>query len=454
MSKFESLQNREAGLSRKLTAKQMSMIAIGSAMGTGLFLGSKFAIGFAGPAVIISYAIGALISLALISCLAEMTIQHPTTGSFATYAEYYIHPLAGFLVRYCYWICNVLAIGTEVLAISEYMKFWFPNINVWIWIILFPAILICINTYSVKVFGSIEYWFSAIKIFALTAFISLTIILLFSHNNLQQIQHNLFDQGGFAPFGLKGIWLGVIISIFSFLGIEMIAIAASEASKPEQAVKNAFKTTLIRLFLFYLLALGLIVALVPWQHLIQENSSPFVSVMQNLGIPFAAGILNFIVIIAALSAMNSMLYITTRMLFSMARAKQAPLLFGRISSHGVPVNALFLSSAGIAVAVVVHLTEPEKAFPVMIALSIFGALFSWGMVFLSHLFFRYKLHQQNIALKFRIAGFPLFTLGGLLAIISIIISTWFTPIFHATLLFGIPFLLLLTFVFWLKQGQK
>ncbi|MDF7676241.1 amino acid permease [Neisseriaceae bacterium ESL0693] len=451
MKSFEQLQCRETGLHKKLSSRQMSMIAIGSAMGTGLFLGSKFAIGFAGPAVVISYAIGALITLILIACLTEMTIQHPTTGSFATYAEYYIHPLAGFLVRYCYWICNVLAIGTEVLAIADYMKFWFPDISTWLWIILFPAILVCINAYSVNTFGSIEYWFSAIKIFAIIAFIILTSCLLFTHSHPAQIRHHLFDFGGFAPHGFNGIWMGVIISIFSFLGIEMIAIAAGEAKEPEKAIKYAFKATLVRLFLFYLLTLALIVALVPWPQLVQQSNSPFVSVMQSLNIPFAASILNFIVIIAALSAMNSMLYITTRMLFSLSRARQAPAFFGQVNPRGVPVYALLLSSAGIAVAVMVHLAKPETAFPVMMALAMFGALFSWGMIFVSHLFFRFRLHQQNIAVKFRLPGFPLTSLAGLLAIIAILISTWYEPQFHATLLFGLPFILLLIGIYGIKH---
>lgn len=456
MQPFEQLQSREVGLHKKLSSRQMSMIAIGSAMGTGLFLGSKFAIGFAGPAVIISYAIGALITLLLIACLTEMTIQHPTTGSFATYAEYYVHPLAGFLVRYCYWICNVLAIGTEVLAIAEYMKFWFPDISAWVWIVLFPLLLIVINAYSVNTFGSIEYWFSSIKVFAITAFIILTTALLFSRHSLGDIQHHLFDFGGFAPHSVNGIWIGVIISIFSFLGVEMIAIAASEAKEPEKSVRYAFKATLVRLFLFYLLTLGLIVSLVPWSQLAEQTNSPFVSVMQSLKIPYAASILNFIVIIAALSAMNSMLYIATRMLFSLSRARQAPALFGQVNHHGIPFNALLLSSAGIAVAVVVHLTEPETAFPVMMALAIFGALFSWGMIFVSHLFFRYKLHRQNIAVKFRLPFFPLTTLLGLVAIIGVVCSTWYEPQFHATLLFGLPFLLLLMLMYGLTHyiGQR
>lgn len=454
MGNFERIQSRETGLHKKLSAGQMSMIAIGGAIGTGLFLGSKFAIGFAGPAVIISYALGGMIALALMGCLAEMTVQHPTSGSFGAYAEFYLHPLAGFLVRYSYWACIVLAVGTEVTAIAEYMKFWFPQVDSWIWIALFSCCLIGVNAYSVKAFGSVEYWFSTIKIFAIIVFIVLAVSVLLTQSSISRIEQNMFS-GGFAPHGFSGIWTGVIISIFSYLGIEMIAIAAGEATNPEQAVKTAFKGTFARLLIFYLLALSLIVMLVPWQELIKEGStSPFVSVMKNVGIPFADSILNFIVIVAALSAMNSMLYIATRMMFSLSRANEAPQIFGKVKSNGVPLNALALSSAGIAVAALVYILNPETAFPVMIALSMFGALFSWGAVFLTHLCFRIRMQRQQQKLKFRVPGFPFVTIAGLLAIISIMITTWFTPIFHATLLFGLPFLAFLILAYIIQIYHK
>ena len=334
------------------------------------------------------------------------------------------------------------------------MKFWFPQVDSWIWIALFSCCLIGVNAYSVKAFGSVEYWFSSIKIFAIIVFIVLAISVLLTQSSISRIEQNMFS-GGFAPHGFSGIWTGVIISIFSYLGIEMIAIAAGEATNPEQAVKTAFKGTFARLLIFYLLALSLIVMLVPWQELIKEGStSPFVSVMKNVGIPFADSILNFIVIVAALSAMNSMLYIATRMMFSLSRANEAPQIFGKVKSNGVPLNALALSSAGIAVAALVYILNPETAFPVMIALSMFGALFSWGAVFLTHLCFRIRMQRQQQKLKFRVPGFPFVTIAGLLAIISIMITTWFTPIFHATLLFGVPFLAFLILAYFIQIYHK
>lgn len=455
MSSFDEIQNREAGLHKKLSAKQMGMIAIGGAIGTGLFMGSKFAISFAGPAVIVSYAIGGLIAFAIMACLAEMTVQHPTSGSFGAYAEHYVSPLAGFLVRYCYWACIVLAVGTEITAVADYMKLWFPHVGSWVWIAFFSLTLLVVNAYSVKAFGLVEYWFSTIKVFAIIVFILLAIgILTQDHGGTAQVASNLTDHGGFFPHGFSGVWIGVIISIFSYLSIEMIAVAAGEAKDPERAVKKAFKSTAIRLILFYLLSLFLIVALVPWTTLIgADATSPFVMVMKIVGIPYADSILNFIVIVAALSAMNSMLYISTRMLFSLSRAGDAPKLFGRISHNGVPINALLLSAVGIGVASIVYTINPSSAFPIMIALSMFGALFTWGSIFVTHMFFRRNMARKGEQLKFKVPESQLISLLGLIAILSITITTWFTNEFKSTLQFGVPLVVVLTFFYYLKRSS-
>lgn len=455
MSSFDEIQKREAGLHKKLSAKQMGMIAIGGAIGTGLFMGSKFAISFAGPAVIVSYAIGGLIAFAIMACLAEMTVQHPTSGSFGAYAEHYVSPLAGFLVRYCYWACIVLAVGTEITAVADYMKLWFPSVGSWVWIAFFSLTLLVVNAYSVKAFGLVEYWFSTIKVFAIIVFILLAIgILSQSHGGTDQVLSNLTEHGGFFPHGFSGVWIGVIISIFSYLSIEMIAVAAGEAKDPERAVKKAFKSTAIRLILFYLLSLFLIVALVPWTTLIgADATSPFVMVMKIVGIPYADSILNFIVIVAALSAMNSMLYISTRMLFSLSRAGDAPKLFGRISHNGVPINALLLSAVGIGIASIVYTINPSSAFPIMIALSMFGALFTWGSIFVTHMCFRRHMARKGQKLKFKVPAIQLISLLGLIAILSITVTTWFTNEFKSTLQFGVPLVVVLTFFYYLKRSS-
>jgi len=344
---FDEIIERERGLRRTLSARRLSMIAIGGAIGTGLFLGSGFAISLAGPAVLVSYLIGALIALLLMGCLAEMTVAHPTSGSFGAYAEYYLGPLAGFLVRYAYWTSIVLAVGTEVTAVALYMHFWFPTSPGWPWIVGFSALLVLVNARSVNVFGAIEYWFSAVKVTAIVLFILLATYIVFRAPGALAGAtgaagfHHYTAHGGFLPHGVWGAWVAVIVAIFSYLSIEMIAVAAGEAAQPEIAVTRAFRATVVRLILFYLLTLALILAIVPWTAA-GVDESPFVKVMRALQVPAAAGIFNLVILIAALSAMNSQLYITTRMMFSLSRAGYAPRRFGILNRRGVPVQALLL----------------------------------------------------------------------------------------------------------------
>ncbi|WP_251865672.1 amino acid permease [Achromobacter sp. Marseille-Q4962] len=434
---FGRIAAREAGLRRRLSAGQMSMIAIGGAIGTGLFLGSKFAIGFAGPSVILSYAIGGLVTLLLMGCLAEMTVAHSTSGSFGAYAEHYVGPLAGFLVRYAYWSCVVLAVGTEVTAVAQYMAFWFPGVPGWRWVCLFSAALIVVNALSVRAFGAIEYGFSAIKIAAIVGFILLGAYVVWDSPQYGVARYT--GHGGFFPHGAWGMWVAVVVSIFSYLSVEMIAVAAGEAEDPERAVRQAFRATVARLLVFYLLTLALILAIVPWDEA-GKAGSPFVTVMQALKIPGAAAVINFIVLVAALSAMNSQLYITTRMMFSLARAGHAPAPLGRLTRGGIPLNALLVSSVGIAIAAVLNAWKPEQSFTLMMAISMFGALFTWMMIFVTHYRFRRAWARGGAPLSFRMPGFPVLTLLGAAAMAAILLTTYFTEAFHMTLLFGLPFL--------------
>ncbi|MGP9783751.1 amino acid permease [Glutamicibacter sp. AOP12-B1-11] len=437
-SSLERIKNREAGLSRQLSAKQLSMIALGGAIGTGLFLGSKFAISFAGPSVIISYAIGGFIAVLLMGALAEMTVAHSTTGSFGAFAEHYINPFTGFMLKYLYWSCIVLAVGTEITAVGDYMQMWFPEVPPIIWVVGLSVLLIGVNMFNVKAFGTLEYWFSAVKVFAIVAFILLAAILVFGKTDPSYGLGNYTAGEGFFMGGIQGVWFAVVLSIFSYLSIEMIAVAAGEAKEPESAVKKAFKVTLLRLFLFYLLTLSLILAIAPVDEILQGDS-PFVTVMQVIGIPFADSLLNFVVIVAALSAMNSQLYISTRMMFSLARARQAPVALGRLRKNGAPVNALLLSAAGIAVATIIYATNPEKGFTLMMALSMFGAMATWLLIFLTHLFFRRQHARTGEPLKYKLFFYPLGSVLGVLLMLALLVTTLFIEEFRLTLIFGIPF---------------
>jgi L-asparagine transporter-like permease len=460
---FDAIIERERGLRRTLSARRMTMIALGGAIGTGLFLGSGFAISLAGPAVLLSYLIGALIALLLMGCLAEMTVAHPTSGSFGAYAEYYLGPLAGFLVRYAYWTSIVLAVGTEVTAVAVYVRLWFPQLPAWLSIVTFSTLLILVNALSVNVFSATEYWFSAIKVSAILIFIVLAAYLLLHASAAAPIAgpgaaaiggfRNYTALGGFFPHGVWGAWTAVIVAIFSYLSIEMIAVAAGEAAQPEVAVVRAFRSTVLRLILFYLLTLALVLAIVPWTAA-GIDESPFVKVMRALQVPGAVGIFNFVILVAALSAMNSQLYITTRMMFSLSRAGYAPRRFGVLNRRGVPVQALLLSSIGIALATVVSVVAPRGAYILMVSISAFGAMFAWLMIFVTHYFFRRAQLQAGAPpLRFRMPGFPWTTLLGAALMSAALLTTAFTDAFRLTLVFGLPFIALLCAMYWLRYRE-
>ncbi|MFD4706222.1 amino acid permease [Gottfriedia sp. NPDC058432] len=448
---------QEKGLKRELKTSQLTMIAMGCAIGTGLFLGSGLAIKTAGPSVLLSYAVGAFIVLLLMGCLAEMTVAHPTSGSFGTIAEKYIHPMAGYLVRYSYWVAQVLAVGVEVSAIAVYMKYWFPTVPGIVWIAFFAAVLIYINATSVNTFATFEYWFSMIKVSAIVGFILLGSYVLFGSSHHSNIGvENLTNDGGFMPFGWWGMWVAVFISLFSFLGTEMIAVTAGEAKEPDIAVPKALKATVFRLSIFYVLTIAIMLIIVPWKSA-GVDESPFVKVMEILNIPFASGLMNFIILTAALSAMNSQLYASTRMVYSLSKTNHAPNILGKVSKKGVPANALAVSTIGIVVAGIVNAILPDSSYAFMMGISMFGAMFTWMTIFISHLFFRKKWEQSGgRKLPVKMIGFPYFTILGAILLLGLTITSWFTG-FKIMLQFGIPWLIVLSVAYLFinkNNGQK
>ncbi len=456
---FTAIAARESGLRRTLSSAQLSMIAIGGAIGTGLFLGSGFAISLAGPSVLVSYLIGAGITLLLMGCLAEMTVAHPTSGSFGDWAEYYLHPLAGFLVRYAYWAGVVFALGTEVSAIAIYMRFWFPAVPGIIWITLFAALLILVNALSAHAFGSIEYVFSGLKLFAIAA-VSCVLggwVAAPLHTSPEFGVGLAYltptGTGGFhCRTASAGLWAGVLVALFSFFSIEMIAIAAGESDNPQHAITRAFKSTMFRLAFFYLLTICAHSRAYSLAHAGSDTppQSPFIAVMQAVHVPYAGAVLNAVLLVAALSAMNSQLYITSRMLYTLARAGQAPSLFGRLSPRGVPVPALLASTAGIAIAALLNAAYPERAFLILFAISCFGPMFAWLTIFLTHLAFR---RRHTAPLLFRAWGFPATTVLGAILMAAALASTPFIPAFRPTLLYGLPFIAMLSAA-WLFHERR
>lgn len=451
MSENNQIMEREKGLQRKLTHSQLTMIALGSAIGTGLFYGSGFAVGMAGPAVLISYLIAACAALIMMGALSEMAVVHPTAGSFGAYAEMYIGPFAGWTVRYTYWFCQVIAIGGEVIAAGVYMQYWFPSIPAIVWIVAFSAIMVYINSRSVENFGLFEYWFAMIKVAAIVFFIIAGAAMVLGIGFQPVGLSNLTAHGGFAPKGFTGVWMAVLMAVFSFIGSEVVAVTSGEAKNPEVAVPKAMRTMVFRLVLFYVLSMFIMLCMVPWTQA-GGKTSPFVQVFSNIGIPYAAGIMNFVVLTAALSSMNTNLYLTSRMMFSLARGNYAPTIFGRLSKNGTPVNALLISTGGIALAVALQKFGENSAYLYAFGVALFGALFVWTMILITFFAFRAK-RDPNERLPFRMPLHPILPGLGIILLVAIMISFYFHEFFRVGIYSGIGWMTLMTisYHFWGKK---
>ncbi len=443
----------EDGLARRLTTRQMAMIAIGGAIGTGLFLGSSLAVRTAGPAVILSYLIGAGLALLLMGALSEMAVAHPTAGSFGVYAELYLNRWAGFVVRYTYWACQCIAIGGEATAVAIYCRWWFPQVPPWVWIVAFSLLLVTVNATGVEKFGEFEYWFAMIKVVAILAFIAFGVALLLGlvASAPSPGIHNFTAGGGFFAHGVSGIWMSMCFVIFSYIGTEVVAVTAGEAEKPDEAVPRAMRTMVFRLILFYIGAMIVLVGVVPWMSLqpgADVTASPFVRVFLLTHVPAATTLMNFVVLTAALSSMNCDLYLATRMIYSLSRGGYAPETFGRVTKRGVPLPALLLSTTGLVIATVIAILYPGSAYVYLFGIALFGGLFVWMMIFVTHLSFRRAwIARGGRRLPVTMAGYPYTSILGATLVAAIIITTWWVPGMRSTIYAGLPWLALLTLIY-------
>jgi AAT family amino acid transporter len=445
-----SITSRESGLNKALTQRQITMIGIGGAIGTGLFMGSGIAIGYAGPGVLISYAIAALIAVIMVFSLAEMAVAHPTAGSFGTYAEMYLNRGVGFVVRYTYWVIEVVAVGGEAIAVGVYMGFWFPDIPVWLWSMAFGVALIYVNCRSVTNFGSFEYWFALTKVVAIIAFIVVGLAHVFGLGTGTAAvgMHNLTGlPGGFMPHGFHGVWMGVLMAIFSFYGVEIVAVTSGEAKDPSRAIPHALRSMVLRLTLFYILALGIMVAYLPWTEagakVVQQ--SPFVKLFAHAGIRHAAGIMNFVVITAALSSMNTNIYLSSRTLFSLARGGFAPRWIGTLSSNGTPLVATLISGAGVLLAAAVSFFSP-LAYNYLFGIALFGGIFVWIVILVTHL--RFRQAWKGRKLPVRMPLFPIAQITGIALLSAILVTMGLdTEFWDISWIVGVPWLIAVSAVY-------
>ncbi len=440
--------NEEQGLRHELSAGQIAMVAVGGSIGTGLLLGSASAIGLAGPAVILSYLLAAFINFTVACALGELACAHPAAGSFGVYGDLYLNDWAGFLSRGGYWAAIAVSIGTELVASGIYMGLWFPSVPRIVWVAGFSLGLLLINLIDVGEYGRFEFWFAMVKVVTIAAFIALGALLLANGHTAPQY----VSQGGFFPQGFLAPLLAMTFAIYAFGGIEFVAVSSGEARSPNEIAK-AMRITFAMLTFLYLGAIAVLVGVMPWNRA-GASESPFVTVFRSVNIPGAGHIMNFVVLTAALSGANAALYVSSRMLFSMARSGWAPARLGQLNKQGSPKLAVLISSYGIVVALVMEKYAPRDAFEFILRAAFFGMMLSWIVSLAAHISFRRRATAeilQSLPLRSPLGGWG--SIVGFTVICAVILKGWWDS--RVNLISGVLYLLLLTAAWWMiKRGRK
>jgi len=415
----------------------MAMVAVGGSIGTGLLLGSASAIGLAGPAVILSFVLAAFINFTVACALGELACAHPAAGSFGVYGDLYLNDWAGFLSRGGYWAAIAVSIGAEMVAAAVYMAYWFPRVPAIVWVALFSLGLLLVNLIDVGEYGRFEFWFAMVKVVTIAAFVVLGAILLFSGHVPPQYK----SQGGFFPMGVLAPFLAMTFAIYAFGGIEFVAVSSGEARSPEEIAK-ATRITFAMLTTLYLGAMAVLVGVMPWNRA-GVSESPFVTVFRTMNITGASHLMNFVVLTAALSGANAALYVSSRMLFSMARTGWAPARLGRLNAHGSPKLAVLVSSYGILVALALEKWAARNAFEFILRAAFFGMILSWVVSLAAHVSFRRRANAElirNLPLRspLGVGG----SIIGFTVICAVILKGWYDS--RVNLISAVLYLLLLT----------
>ncbi|HEV3206319.1 MAG TPA: amino acid permease [Terriglobales bacterium] len=438
--------DREQGLHHQLSAGQMAMVAVGGSIGTGLLLGSAAALEIAGPAVILSFALAASINLTVTMALGELASTHPAAGSFGVYGDLYLNQWAGFIARAGYWAAISISIGAELVASATYLVYWFPSVPSLVWVVIFSVLLLLVNLRSVGNYGRFEYWFAMIKVATILAFVLLGAGLLLTGRVAPQYT----AQGGFFPRGPWAPLLAMGFAMYTFGGVEFVAITTGE-SRSASEIPRAIKLTFAILTSVYLGAIVVLVGVMPWNRA-GVTESPFVTVFRNAHIPAATHIMTFVILTAALSGANAALYAASRILFSLARTGWAPEVLGRLNRSGSPRLALLASSYGILVALVLEKWAPKNAFVSILGAALVGMLLSWLVSLAAHIRFRQTLSPSQLA------ALPLRSplgawgsgLGFVLILVALLQTGWHSQL---TLISGAVYMVVLTAAYFLMKRK-
>lgn len=436
----------EGSLHRGLKNRHIQLIALGGAIGTGLFLGIAQTIKTAGPSVLLGYAIAGVVAFFIMRQLGEMVVDEPVAGSFSYFANKYCGQFAGFVSGWNYWVLYVLVSMAELSAVGIYVQYWWPAIPTWVSALVCFGIINAVNLSSVKSYGETEFWFAIIKVAAIVGMIGFGAYLLFSGNAGPDASvTNLWRHGGFFPNGVSGLVMAMAVIMFSFGGLELVGITAAEADNPSRTIPRATNQVIYRILIFYVGALGVLLSLYPWEKVV-TGGSPFVLIFHELNSNIVAHVLNAVVLTAALSVYNSCVYCNSRMLYGLAGQGNAPRALLKVNARGIPLAALGVSAAATAVCVVINYFMPGKAFQLLMGLVVSALIINWAMISVIHLAFRRAKARAGETTLFRSLGYPLTNyvclvfLGGILVVMYLIpdlrISVYLIPVWLVVLGIG------------------
>ena len=459
---MENKQNHPPKLKRSMTAGQMEMISLGGAIGVGLFMGSTSTIKWTGPSVLLAYMFVGLILYIVMRALGEMLYVSPGTGSFADYATEYISPLAGYLAEWANVFQYIVVGISEVVAATEYLKFWWPEVSVFWSGIIIIAFLLLANLASAKAYGTLEFWFAMIKVVTIVIMIilGLLVILLGVGNHGKPIGFsNLWSHGGFFTGGVKGFFFSMAIIAGSYEGIELIGISAGEVANPQEAIVKSVKSVLWRILIFYVGAIFVIVTIYPWNQL-SNIGSPFVETFTKVGITAAAGIINFVVLTAALSGANSGIYSSSRMLFKLAHEGEAPNTFGKLSKRIVPDRAIVGITSGILIGFILNLIMSTmnksmgELFVVVYSSSVLPGMVAWFVILISELKFRKNNSHLMAEHPFKLPLYPYSNYFAFAMLLVIVVFMFINPETRISVGVGAGVLVLASLVYMLKHRNK
>ncbi len=388
---------QEQQLSRGLKNRHVQLIAIGGAIGTGLFLGAGKSIHLAGPSILFAYLITGIVCFLIMRALGELLLTNLKYNSFVDFVQDYMGNMAAFVTGWTYWFCWISIAMADLTAVGLYTQFWYPDVPQWMPGLIALVILLIMNLATVKLFGEMEFWFALIKVIAILGLIVIGIFMIikgFSTDAGPSSFSNLWSHGGMFPNGIHGFILSFQMVVFAFVGIELVGLTAGETENPEKVIPKAINNIPIRILIFYIGALIVIMSIYPW-NAINPMESPFVQVFVAVGIAAAAGIVNFVVLTSAASACNSAVFSTSRMIYSLARDNNAPVPFTKLTSNKVPSNALFFSTVVILIAVVLNYVMPEGVFTLITSISTVCFIFIWGITVICHL--KYRKTRPDLA---------------------------------------------------------